>query len=143
GSTNLVMTDNGPNASVYFDLTPVLGGGAGTFTSPTLTVDTWGRITSITAGTSGAPSNASYITVANEPSLTQERALSGSFGIKLVDHGANSNIVASFDPTGHVATNYGTNVFFYVKGDPRTNTNVAVLGGDAVVSGTLTVGTGS
>jgi len=186
GSTNLVMTDNGPNASVYFDLTPVLGGGAGTFTSPTLTVDTWGRITSITAGTSGAPSNASYITVANEPSLTQERALSGSFGIKLVDHGANSNIVASFDPTlliaggnllisasggnltlsdfdpwvdlgnkiyttssvsidptGHVATNYGNNIFFYVKGSPRTNTSVAVMGGDAVVSGTLTVGTGS
>ena len=186
GSTNLVMTDNGPNASVYFDLTPVLGAGAGTFAAPTLTVDAWGRITSITAGSVGAPSNASYITVANEPSLTAERRLTGSFGIKLLDNGANSNIVASFDPTlliaggnllisasggnltlsdfdpwvdlgnkiyttssvsidptGHTVGTYGSNIYFYVKGSPRTNTNVAVLGGDAVVSGTLTVGTGS
>ncbi len=107
GSTNLVMTDNGANASVYFDLTPVLGVGAGTFAAPTLTVDSWGRITAISAGSVGASAASSFITVTNEPGLSAERALVAGTGLKSTDGGANSNFTLQVNDN-IVATVSGT-----------------------------------
>lgn len=50
GSTNIIMTDEGSNGRVYFDLSRVLTGSAGTFSYATVSVDQWGRITTIAAG---------------------------------------------------------------------------------------------
>lgn len=47
----------------------------------------------------GAPISSSYITVANDASLTNERALSGSSDITLTDNGANANIVVDLSTT--------------------------------------------
>lgn len=50
GSDNIPMTDGGPSSTVNFDLSQILGTGAGTFSYPTVTVDQYGRITAISDG---------------------------------------------------------------------------------------------
>lgn len=85
--SNLSMTDAGANSTVSLDLTQILGGGAGTFTNATVTADTYGRITAISAGTGIAPNSASYVTVNAESSLSNERVLSGGIGITITDTG--------------------------------------------------------
>jgi hypothetical protein len=86
--TNLTLVDQGPNASVILDLTTLIGA-PGTFTYATVTVDAKGRITAISNGAAPPPGNASYITVANEPGLSDERAFAAGTGILVVDGGAN------------------------------------------------------
>lgn len=103
GSTNIRMTDQGPEASVFFDLSQILGVGAGTFTYATVTADAYGRVTAISNGAAPSPVAASYITVTSEPGLTNERVLTGSLGVKFLDGGANTGITASIDPTFFVA----------------------------------------
>ena len=95
--TNLVMTDQGPNASVILDLSQILGGGAGTYTYATVTVDSFGRITAASNGANPPPANASYITVTNEPALTAERALVAGTGLFSTDGGANSSITLAIN----------------------------------------------
>ena len=49
--------------------------------------------TNLEINSTAAPSTASYITINNEGSLTNERSLSGGLGIVLIDNGSNSNLV--------------------------------------------------
>jgi hypothetical protein len=58
--------------------------------------------TSGPAGSGGAPVDATYITVINDPTLTNERALASGNGIVLQDNGPNSTMVINvsdlYDP---------------------------------------------
>jgi hypothetical protein len=105
--TNLTLTDNGPNSTVVLDLSTILGGGAGSFTYASLTVDTFGRITAAASGVSPPSVSASYITVVNEGSLTSERQLVVGSGLILTDGGPNASITASIN-NGIVATLTGS-----------------------------------
>lgn len=123
GSANIRMTDQGPEASVFFDLSQILGVGAGTFTNATVTADAYGRVTAISNGAAGPPLGASYITVSSEPGLTNERVLTGSLGVKLVDGGTNTGITASIDATFFVA---GPGVTISTGSNRLTISSVAV-----------------
>lgn len=64
-------------------------------------------------GGSGAPTNASYVVIGTNPSLSNERTINAGTGISLTDNGANGNItIASTNPTdtfilvGEEADNY-------------------------------------
>lgn len=125
--TNIVMTDQGPNASVILDLSMILGAGAGTFTYTTLTVDAFGRVTAASSGTAPPPVNASYITVTNEPGLTGERALVVGTGLLLTDGGANGTITTAIN-NNIVATLTGSIFTGPLSGSiQRTSTGVSYL----------------
>lgn len=130
--TNLTMVDNGANSSVTLNLNTILGAGAGTFAFATVTADSFGRITAISAGTP-APVAGSYITVTAEPGLTAERAITAGNNISFVDGGANSTFTVNVDFTG----NYGT---FIARGTARqgrlyfaTDAPIATWIGDGTV----------
>lgn len=92
GSTNILMTDNGPGSTVTLDLSQILGGGAGTYSFATVTVDSYGRITNISSGITPPPANASYITAQSEPSLLSERVMSGGLGTVVNDNTTTFNV---------------------------------------------------
>lgn len=89
-SVNITFTDNGPGSSFSTDLTDTTVV-PGTYSAATIAVDQKGRITSAVSNVPPNPS-ASYITVTNESTLPDERALSSSFGLLLTDNGPNSTI---------------------------------------------------
>lgn len=130
--TNLTMTDNGANSSVTLNLSSILGAGAGTFAFATVTADSFGRITAISAGTP-APVAGSYLTVTAEPGLTAERAITAGNNISFTDGGANSTFTVNVD----LSSNYGT---YAGRGTARqgryyysTNSPVATWVGDGSV----------
>jgi hypothetical protein len=92
-STNISITDNGPNSTFSTDLTDTTVT-PGTYTSPTINVDQKGRITAAVSNVPPNPS-ASYITVVSESTLPNERVLSASTGVKLIDNGPNSSLSLS------------------------------------------------
>lgn len=85
GSANILMTDNGPGATVSFNLSQILGGGAGTFSYATVTADAFGRITAITPGVTPPSPSLSYLTAQSEAGLTNERVMSGGLGTTVTD----------------------------------------------------------
>jgi hypothetical protein len=97
GSANVVMTDLGPKSRVYFDLSAILGAGAGTYTYATVTADAFGRITGISAGTTPPPPGASYLTALNEPALGGHRQMSGGLGTTVIDTGAGGFFTYNID----------------------------------------------
>lgn len=106
--SNLTLTDNGANSTVALNLTAILGGGAGTFTYSTITVDQYGRVTAASSGAAPPGATAEYITVSNDGSLANERALAVGSGLRLTDGGANSNITVGIN-NNILATVSGTN----------------------------------
>lgn len=64
--SNLTMVDNGANSTVVLNLSQILGGGAGTFTYATISVDQYGRIT---AASSGADPEPRFPIISNIPIL--------------------------------------------------------------------------
>ncbi len=106
--SNLTLTDNGANSTVALNLTAILGGGAGTFTYSTITVDQYGRVTAASSGAAPPGATAEYITVSNDGSLSNERALAVGTGLRLADGGANSNITVGIN-NNVLATVSGTN----------------------------------
>lgn len=97
GSVNVVMTDLGTNAPVSFDLSTVLGSGAGSFTNPSLTIDSYGRITAATNGAAPPSNAASYVTINAEPGLLAERRLDTGLGLTNADTGANGTFTIAID----------------------------------------------
>jgi hypothetical protein len=98
GSVNVVMTDEGAKGHVYFDLSKVLTGSAGTYQFATVTVDQWGRITNIATGSGGTTSSASYLVASSEPTLPNRRQMSGGLGTTVTDNGAGSTFTFNVDP---------------------------------------------
>lgn len=91
----------GQTTSGSSTVTPITGGGTGAATAATAL-----------ANLGAAPSNASYVAIANNAALSAERVLTGTIlQIKITDNGANSTVVLSFlpttgwtsDPTGSLA----------------------------------------
>lgn len=111
-SGQIAITDNGANSTVVLSLISVIS--AGTFAYPSsVTVDAYGRITAITAGSpsaGGGDTGAAYVTLALTSSLSNERKLtvSGSTGLLLTDSGANNDVTLSIN-NSLVATVTGTN----------------------------------
>ena len=98
GSANIVITDNGPNATVVLDLSQLLVGG-GTYTYADVTVDAYGRVTSISSNPAPPSINAGFLTAVNEPSLSNQRIMSGGFGTTVTDGGAGTTFSFNVDPT--------------------------------------------
>jgi hypothetical protein len=127
-------------------------------------------ISSTGGGASGAPTDASYIVLGNNGTLSNERVLTAGSGISITDGGPGGNVTisatgggagggpsyfASTTPdaiftSGSAAfkgnefidspADKGADVYFYVSG---STTQKALFGGDVRISGSLTVGTGS
>ena len=97
-TTNILMTDQGPKGHVYFDLSQVLGAGAGTFTYATVTVDAFGRITAISAGATPPSPTLTYLTAQHEGTLADSRFMSGGLGTTVTDGGAGSTFSFNVDP---------------------------------------------
>lgn len=98
GSANILMTDQGPGATVYFNLSQILGAAAGTYTYATVTVDAFGRVTGITNGAAVPPGNASYLTAQAESGLSSGRVMSGGLGTTVSDGGAGSTFSFHVNP---------------------------------------------
>ena len=82
----------------------------------------WNRVfTSATGSGGGAPIDAKYIVVSNNPSLTDERALTATSPVTLTDNGANSNInvslaTQSLSPGTYTNTTLTVNSYGIVTG---------------------------
>jgi hypothetical protein len=75
----------------------------------------------------GAPTDAGYITVGAEPSLSNERVLVAGQGVRITDNGPGSTIVAELNmqfneiPTGSIN---GSNTTFTLSFDPTPPTSL-------------------
>jgi hypothetical protein len=106
----------------------------GTVTDTTQAV---GVVTITTGGGGGAPTNASYVVLGSNVTLTNERTLTAGTGITLTDGGAGGNLtIASSGGSGNAVTtviDFGTG-----KGDHSTSTVVTgqtwVTGGSNIVT---------
>lgn len=66
----------------------------------------WRQIVAGANSTSGAPTNATYVTINNESSLSNERALAGSSNVTVTDNGAGSDVELDLSNTGVTAGVY-------------------------------------
>jgi hypothetical protein len=101
-SGQIAITDNGANSTVALSLVSVIS--AGTFPYPSsVTVDAYGRITAITAGSpssgGGGDHNASYVVISSTGSLSNERVLTAGQGVSIVDSGGGATVTISVSGT--------------------------------------------
>lgn len=66
----------------------------------------WRQIVAGANSTSGAPTNATYVTINNESSLSNERALAGSSNVTITDNGAGSDVEIDLTDSGVTAGVY-------------------------------------
>jgi hypothetical protein len=64
-------------------------------------IDGQADVTTQMIGVNGAPTNAPYVTIANTPALSAERALIVDGSLSLVDSGANGTATLSIKSGGH------------------------------------------
>jgi hypothetical protein len=141
----LTLTDGGANSNVTMGLadTTVV---ANSYTLASITVDSKGRITAASNGTgTGAPTNAEYVTLALDGTLTNERVLTAASGeLTLTDSGANSNVTLGLVSTLVIPGSYTTaNITVDNKGRITAAANGSVPPFDAeyvtlALNGTLT-----
>ena len=96
-----------------------------------------GAVTITNSVSSGAPTNASYVVIGTNPSLSNERVLTAGTGISLSDAGANGAITVASTVTD---TNTNQLTTFTLTGDSGTNQTIAhgntldIAGGNGITT---------
>lgn len=109
-SSDLSLTDGGPNSNVTLGLTDTTVV-PGTYPYAFVTVDQKGRITTIaTSSLNGVGSDpgAQYVVISNTGSLSNERSLAVGTGLTLTDGGPNAAVTLAISASGIAAGFYGT-----------------------------------
>lgn len=86
-------------------------------------------------GGGGAPTTATYVTLSNDATLTNERVLTAGSGITITDNGAGNTVVIS--SSGGAGANVGTATIDFGAFPGSSHATVVVTGQTGIVAGSI------
>lgn len=104
-NSDFTGTDAGAGSTYTLALSTT-GVTAATYTNATVTVDSKGRITAASSGSTPAPSDAQYLTLAADATLTVERIFTPGTGLSGVDSGAGATYTLNLANTAVTPGSY-------------------------------------